>query len=150
MRILIQRVTEASVLVDQKEKSRIEKGLLVFVGIEDTDNEKDVDYLCKKTVNLRIFDDEKGIMNKSVIDIDGEILVVSQFTLHASTKKGNRPSYIRAAKPDYSIPIYEEFCEKLSQMMNKEIKTGIFGAYMKVSLVNDGPVTLWIDSKNRE
>jgi D-tyrosyl-tRNA(Tyr) deacylase len=150
MRILIQRVTEASVTVDQKEKSRIEKGLLVFVGIEDTDSEKDVDYLCKKTVNLRIFDDEKGIMNKSIIDIGGEILVVSQFTLHASTKKGNRPSYIRAAKPDYSIPIYEEFCEKLSQMMNKEIKTGVFGAYMKVSLVNDGPVTLWIDSKNRE
>ncbi len=150
MRILIQRVTEASVLVDQKEKSRIEKGLLVFVGIEDTDNEKDVDYLCKKTVNLRIFDDEKGIMNKSVIDIDGEILVVSQFTLHASTKKGNRPSYIRAAKPNHSIPIYEEFCEKLSQLMNKEIKTGIFGAYMTVSLVNDGPVTIWIDSKNRE
>lgn len=150
MRILIQRVSQASVTIEGVEKSKINKGLLVFVGIEEGDNKEDIDYLCKKTVNLRIFDDENGIMNKSVHDIEGEALVVSQFTLHASTRKGNRPSYMRAAKPNVSIPIYEEFCNTLSQLLNKKVKTGVFGAYMQVSLTNDGPVTIWMDSKNRE
>ncbi|MDO5523871.1 MAG: D-aminoacyl-tRNA deacylase, partial [Bacteroidia bacterium] len=131
-------------------KSRIGKGLLVFLGIEDSDNEEDIDFLCKKTINLRIFDDENGVMNKSVLEIDGEIMVVSQFTLHASTKKGNRPSYIRAAKPEISVPLYEQFCSQLSHSLGKEVKTGEFGAGMKVALINDGPVTIWIDSKAKE
>lgn len=150
MRLLIQRVTEASVTVDNKIKSTIKQGLLIFVGIINEDTKDDIEYLVKKAVNLRIFDDEYGVMNKSVIEIAGEVLVVSQFTLHASTKKGNRPSYIRAAKSEISIPLYEEFCSSLSEQLNKEVQTGEFGADMKVKLINDGPVTISIDSKNRE
>lgn len=150
MRILIQRVSEASVTISGKIKSKIDEGLLLLVGIEEADSEEDIDFMCKKTTNLRIFDDENGVMNKSVMEMGGEILVVSQFTLHASTKKGNRPSYIRAAKPEISIPVYERFCQKLSEHLGKEVKTGEFGADMKVALINDGPVTIWIDSKNKE
>ncbi len=150
MRLLIQRVSEASVTIDSQIKSSIAKGLLLLVGIEETDTQEDIDFLCKKTVNLRIFDDENGVMNKSVLETGGEILVVSQFTLHASTKKGNRPSYIKAAKPEVSIPLYEQFCQALSEMLGKPIQTGEFGADMQVELINDGPVTIWIDSKNRD
>ncbi len=150
MRLLIQRVSEASVTIDRKVKSSTGKGLLVFLGIEDSDTEEDIDFLCKKTVNLRIFDDENGVMNRSVLETGGEILVVSQFTLHASTKKGNRPSYIKAAKPEVSIPLYEQFCQALSEMLGKPIQTGEFGADMQVELINDGPVTIWIDSKVKE
>ena len=150
MRLLIQRVSEASVTIDGKIKSSIGKGLLVFLGIEDNDNEEDIDFMCKKTIYLRIFDDENGVMNKSILETDGEILVVSQFTLLASTKKGNRPSYIRAAKPDVSIPLYRQFCITLSEMLGKPVQTGEFGADMQVQLINDGPVTIWIDSKMRE
>lgn len=150
MRLLIQRVSEASVTIKNEIQSSIQKGLLVLVGIENEDTSIDIDYLVNKTVNLRIFDDENGVMNKSVKDVDGEVLVVSQFTLHANTKKGNRPSYIRAAKPDVSIPLYNEFCQTLSEHLNKNMQTGEFGADMKVKLINDGPVTIWIDSKNRE
>lgn len=150
MRILIQRVRESSVVIDGKTKSSIGKGLLILVGIENSDSEEDIDFLTKKIINLRIFDDENGVMNKSVMDINGEIMVVSQFTLHASTKKGNRPSYIKAAKPDISIPLYEQFCEALSSIFGKSVQTGEFGADMKVALINDGPVTIWIDSKVKE
>ena len=150
MRVVIQRTAHASVTIDGTCKSAIGKGLMILVGIEESDGKEDVEWLCKKIVNLRIFDDENGVMNKSVLDIDGEILVVSQFTLHASTKKGNRPSYIRAAKHDISIPLYEAFCHELSQALGKEIGTGEFGADMKVELLNDGPVTIWIDTKNKE
>ncbi len=150
MRILIQRVNEASVEVDNNIIGVIKNGLLIFVGIINEDTKDDIEFLVKKTVNLRIFDDDSGVMNKSVIEIEGEILVVSQFTLHANTKKGNRPSYIRAAKADISIPLYQEFCKYLSEYLGKEVQTGEFGADMKVKLVNDGPVTIWIDSKNRE
>ena len=121
-----------------------------MVGIEETDGQEDIDRLCKKIVNLRVFDDENGVMNKSILDINGEILVISQFTLHASTKKGNRPSYIRAAKPDISVPLYEQFCKDLSFLLGKEIGTGEFGADMKVELLNDGPVTICMDTKNKE
>ena len=150
MRLLIQRVSEASVTIDSQIKSSIAKGLLLLVGIEETDTQEDIDFLCKKTVNLRIFDDENGVMNKSVLETGGEILVVSQFTLHASTKKGNRPSYIKAAKPEVSIPLYEQFCQALSEMLGKPVQTGEFGGDMQVELINDGPVTIWIDSKNRD
>ena len=150
MRLLIQRVSEASVTIDSQIKSSIAKGLLLLVGIEETDTQEDIDFLCKKTVNLRIFDDENGVMNRSVLETGGEILVVSQFTLHASTKKGNRPSYIKAAKPEVSIPLYEQFCQALSEMLGKPIQTGEFGADMQVELINDGPVTIWIDSKVKE
>ena len=150
MRLLIQRVAEASVYIESKLKSSINKGLLIFVGIINEDTKDDIEFLVKKVVNLRIFDDENRVMNKSLLDIGAEVLVVSQFTLHASTKKGNRPSYIRAAKPDVSIPLYEEFCKALARQLNGNIKTGEFGADMKVKLINDGPVTIWIDSKNRE
>lgn len=150
MRLLIQRVNEASVTIENKIKGAIKQGLLIFIGIIKEDSKDDIEYLVNKTVNLRIFDDENGVMNKSVMEIGGEVLVVSQFTLHASTKKGNRPSYIRAAKPDISIPLYEEFCSVLSLQLNKRVYTGEFGADMKIKLVNDGPVTIWIDSKNRE
>lgn len=150
MRLLIQRVKEASVSINGMEQSAIEQGLLLFVGIEESDNEEDIVFLCKKTINLRIFDDQNGVMNRSVLETGGDIMVVSQFTLHASTKKGNRPSYIRAAKPEISVPLYERFCAALSTMLGKEVKTGTFGADMQVRLINDGPVTIWIDSKNRE
>jgi D-tyrosyl-tRNA(Tyr) deacylase len=150
MRLLIQRVSHAAVYINGEKKSSINKGLLVLIGIEEADGEEDIDFLCKKTINMRIFDDENGVMNRSVMDIGGEILVVSQFTLHASTKKGNRPSYLRAAKPDVSIPLYEQFCKTLTTMFDKPVQTGEFGADMKVHLVNDGPVTIWIDSKARE
>ena len=147
MRVLIQRVSEANVKIDQVEYSRISKGMLVFVGIENDDTEEDIDYLCKKILNLRIFDDEEGVMNESVMQKENEIMVISQFTLHANTRKWNRPSYIKAAKPDNAIPIYEKFCQQLELQSGIEIKTGEFGADMKVSLINDGPVTIWIDSK---
>lgn len=150
MRVVIQRVKNASVSVEGKQISFIEKGFLILVGIEDVDTKEDVEWLTQKIVNLRVFDDENGIMNKSVVDVDGEILVVSQFTLFSSTKKGNRPSYIRASKPDFAVPMYQQFCEKLTQLFGKEIKTGIFGADMQVSLLNDGPVTIIIDTKNKE
>lgn len=150
MRIVIQKVMHASVTIDGLCKSKIGKGLLVFVGIEEADTQEDMDWLCKKTVNLRIFEDENGVMNRSVRDEDGEILVVSQFTLMASTKKGNRPSYIRAAKPEISIPLYNDFCDRMSQELGRRVGTGEFGADMKIELLNDGPVTICIDSKNRE
>ena len=148
MRVLIQRTKHASVTIDGRCKSAIKQGLLVLVGIEDSDGKEDIEWLCKKIVNLRIFDDENGVMNRSVLDIEGEILVVSQFTLHASTKKGNRPSYIRASKPEIAIPLYETFCKELSLSLGKEVGTGEFGADMKVELLNDGPVTIWMDTKN--
>lgn len=150
MRIVIQRVSQASVTVDSKIVAEIQKGLLVLVGIEDVDNQGDIDWLCQKAVNLRIFGDENDVMNLSVKDINGEIIVVSQFTLHASTKKGNRPSYIKASKPDFAIPMYEQFVQKMENELGKKVQTGIFGADMKVSLVNDGPVTIIVDSKNKE
>lgn len=150
MRVVVQRVDRASVGIDNKLYSSIEKGLLVLLGIEDEDGDNDIDYLCKKVSKLRIFDDENGVMNLSVKDINGEILLVSQFTLHASTKKGNRPTYIRASKPDYAIPLYKKFISELEKETEREIKTGEFGADMKVELINDGPVTIIIDTKNPE
>ena len=150
MRVLIQRVKKASVTVNNELISLIDNGLLVFVGIGEEDCGEDIEWLTKKIANIRLFDDENGVMNKSVIDIDGEILAVSQFTLMASTKKGNRPSYIRAAKPDISVPLYETFCRKMESALNKPIMTGVFGADMQVELINDGPVTILMDSKNKE
>ncbi len=150
MKTVIQRVSSASVEIDNKIVAEIQQGLLVLVGIEDQDNQEDTDWLASKIVNLRIFGDDNDVMNLSVKDIDGEIIVVSQFTLHASTKKGNRPSYIKASKPEIAIPIYENFVQKLRFEFGKPIQTGVFGADMKVALVNDGPVTIVIDSKNRE
>jgi len=150
MRVLIQRVKSASVEIDNKTYSSISKGLLILVGIEDADSEEDTDWLCRKIASLRIFNDENGIVNLSVTDIGGEIMVISQFTLHAMTKKGNRPSYIRAAKPDLAIPMYEGFVSELEKISRLKIATGVFGADMKVNLINDGPVTIWIDSKNKE
>ena len=147
---MIQRTVHASVTINGHCKSAIGKGLLILVGIEDADGPEDIDWLCKKIVNLRIFDDENGVMNRSILDLGGDILVISQFTLHASTKKGNRPSYIRAAKPDIAIPLYEQFCRELSAALGKEIGTGEFGADMKVELLNDGPVTICIDTRNKE
>lgn len=149
MRILIQRVSHASVTIDGRQKSKIGRGLLVLLGIENADGAADIDYLTNKLVGLRIFDDENGIMNRSIIDIDGELLVVSQFTLYAQTAKGNRPSYIHAAKPDISAPLYEQFCSEAARKLGKTVQTGVFGADMKVELLNDGPVTIWIDSKAR-
>lgn len=150
MKAVIQRVSQVSVTIDGSLKSQIMQGLLVLVGIEDADTMDDIDFLCRKIVNLRIFDDASGVMNLSVKEIDGEILCVSQFTLHALTKKGNRPSYIKASKPDFAIPMYDLFCKTLEEMLEKSVETGIFGADMKVSLINDGPVTIVIDSKNKE
>ena len=150
MRVLIQRVSQASVTIDGQVHASIDKGLLAFVGIEDADDREDVEWITNKIVNLRIFNDEAGQMNLSVQDVDGDILVVSQFTLHASTKKGNRPSFIRAAKPDIAIPLYSGFLEELESKLGKEIGSGEFGADMKVGLINDGPVTIWIDSKQKE
>lgn len=150
MRVVIQRVSHSSVTINEICKSAIDKGFMILVGIEDSDNQEDIDWLCKKIVNLRVFDDENGVMNKSIMDTGGDILVISQFTLHASTKKGNRPSYIKAARPEISVPLYTEFCNELSIALNKEVKTGEFGADMKVELLNDGPVTIYMDSKSRE
>ena len=150
MRVLIQRVKKASVTVNKELISLIDNGLLIFIGIGEEDNSEDIEWLTKKIANIRLFDDENGVMNKSVIDINGDILAVSQFTLMASTKKGNRPSYIQAAKPEISIPLYEQFCTEMEIAINKPIKQGVFGADMKVELLNDGPVTIFIDSKNRE
>ena len=150
MRTVIQRVSHASVTINGTVKSTIEKGLLVLVGIEDADTEEDIQWLCKKIVGIRVFDDEQGVMNKNIQDAGGDILVISQFTLFASTKKGNRPSYIRAAKPDISIPLYEQFCEELGIALGKPVGTGEFGADMKVELLNDGPVTICMDTKNKE
>lgn len=150
MKVLIQRVKRASVTVDGELISEIAQGLLVLVGICDEDNNEDIEWLTKKISNIRLFDDENGVMNLSLMDIDGELLAVSQFTLMASTKKGNRPSYIKAAKPDISIPLYESFCNEMEIALNKPIKRGVFGADMKVDLLNDGPVTIFMDSKNRE
>ena len=150
MRIVIQRVSHASVSIDGVCKSSIKEGFMILVGIENADTQEDADWLCKKIVNLRVFDDENGVMNKSILDIDGEILLVSQFTLHASYKKGNRPSYIYAAKPDIAIPLYEYFCQALTTALGKEIGTGEFGADMKVELLNNGPVTICMDTKNKE
>jgi len=150
MRALIQRVSHASVTIDDQLKSSIQQGLLVLIGIEDNDTNEDCEWLTSKIVNLRIFDDANGVMNKSLIDIEGELLIVSQFTLHAMTAKGNRPSYIRAAKPEVAIPLYETFCDIATQKLGKPVQTGTFGADMKVELLNNGPVTIWIDSKNKE
>lgn len=150
MRLVIQRVTHASVTIEGVLKSKIGNGLLILVGIEDADTDTDINWLAQKVVNLRIFDDENGVMNRSVADVNGEILIVSQFTLHAMTAKGNRPSYIRASKPDFAIPMYEKFCTKVSELLGKEVGTGQFGADMKVELLNDGPVTILIDSQKRE
>ena len=150
MRTVIQRVANASVTVESKVVAEIQKGLLVFVGIEEADTQEDLDWLVTKITQLRIFNDENEVMNLSVQDIDGDVLVVSQFTLHAATKKGNRPSYIKAAKPDIAIPMYERFVKTLESKLGKKVPTGIFGADMKVLLLNDGPVTIQIDSKNKE
>lgn len=150
MRVVIQRVSEASVTIDGVKNAEIEQGFLILLGIEDEDNSDDVAWLCKKIVNMRIFNDSNGVMNDSLLDVQGDALVVSQFTLHASTKKGNRPGYIKAAKPDVAIPLYEKFVEQLEANLGKKVGTGIFGADMKVSLLNDGPVTVIMDSKNRE
>ena len=150
MRVVIQRVSEASVTIEGKVKSAILKGLLVLVGFESSDTDEDIDWTCKKIIQLRIFDDPNGVMNLSVKEIYGEILVVSQFTLHAKTKKGNRPSYIQAAPPEISVPLYNLFVKILSENLGSEVQTGEFGAHMMVGLVNDGPVTIIIDSKNKE
>ena len=150
MRVVVQRVNEASVLIDNTEKRSIGNGLLVLLGIEDADTDEDIDWLCAKIARLRIFNDDQGVMNLSVGDISGDVMVISQFTLHASTKKGNRPSYIRASKPEFAIPLYEKFLQTMKTELNKNIVSGEFGAYMQVSLVNDGPVTIMIDSKDKE
>lgn len=150
MRLVIQRVSRASVSIDGKLFSQIGKGLLVLVGVENGDTEEDMEWLAQKTVNMRIFDDENGVMNLSVIDVKGEILAVSQFTLTASTRKGNRPSYIRAAGHSIAVPLYEKYCQRLGEMLGKEVGTGQFGADMKVELLNDGPVTIIIDSRIKE
>ena len=150
MRVVIQRVSEAAVLVDGEVVGEIGQGLMVLLGIETTDTVEDVDWLLNKTLNLRIFNDDKGVMNTSLLDGQGGLLVISQFTLMAATKKGNRPSYIRAAKHEQAIPLYESFCAKAEQFLNQPVQKGVFGADMKVSLINDGPVTIQIDSKKRE
>lgn len=150
MRLVIQRVTHASVTIEGKVKSAIGPGLLILVGVESADTTEDVDWLVRKVAALRIFDDEQGVMNRSVQDINGEALVVSQFTLFASTKKGNRPSWLKAAPHNISVPLYEAFCQRLSQVMGKPVDTGEFGADMKVELLNDGPVTILMDTKNKE
>jgi D-tyrosyl-tRNA(Tyr) deacylase len=150
MRAVIQRVEFASVMINGTTKSEIGIGILVFIGIEEDDNDEDINWLCGKVLKLRIFNDENGIMNLSISDVNGEIMIISQFTLHASTRKGNRPSYVKAAKPEIAIPLYEQFITKLSQEYHREIKTGEFGAMMKISLLNDGPVTILVDTKNKE
>ena len=150
MRVVIQRVSKASVTIEGKVVGAVGRGLLVLVGIEDADGDEDIKWLSNKICNLRIFNDEAGVMNRSILEENGELLVVSQFTLHASTKKGNRPSYIKASKPEIAVPLYEKFKEQLSADLGKEVASGEFGADMKVALVNDGPVTIIIDTRNRE
>ena len=150
MRIVIQRVREASVTIDGEMHSEIKQGYMVLVGVREGDTEDDVKWLAMKTVNLRVFDDENGVMNRNILDAEGEVLAVSQFTLNASTKKGNRPSYIHAADHELAVPLYELYCKEVEQLMNKEVKRGVFGANMQVALINDGPVTIIIDSKLRE
>ena len=150
MRIVIQRVSRASVTIEGTVKSAIEKGYLILIGVCEEDTMEDVDWLVRKVIGLRVFDDENGVMNRSIMDVDGNILVISQFTLFASYKKGNRPSWLRAAKHEVSIPLYNEFCTKLSEALGKEVGTGEFGADMKVELLNDGPVTICMDTKNKE
>ncbi|MFO7998917.1 MAG: D-aminoacyl-tRNA deacylase [Bacteroidales bacterium] len=150
MRAVIQKVAQSSVEIEDKIHASVKQGLLVFLGIEDADDDEDIDWLAGKIARLRVFDDAAGVMNLSLQDIKGEVLVISQFTLHASTKKGNRPSYIRAAKPEKAIPLYEKFIRVLAQVSGCQVASGIFGAYMKVSLTNDGPVTIAIDTKSRE
>ena len=150
MKVVLQRVSKASITVDSKIIADIQNGLLVLVGIEDADTQEDINWLCQKITNLRIFGDQNEVMNLSVKDIDGDIIVVSQFTLHALTKKGNRPSYIKASKPEMAIPLYENFVKQIEKELGKKVQTGIFGADMKVLLLNDGPVTIQIDSKNKE
>ena len=150
MRVVIQKVTEASVSIENQTVASIDKGLLVLVGIEDGDTNEDIAWLSSKIVNLRVFDDDNGAMNLSVKEVEGEVLIVSQFTLHASTKKGNRPSYIKAARPEVAIPIYEAFIKQVESLLGKRVPTGQFGAMMQVSLCNDGPVTILIDTKNKE
>lgn len=150
MRALIQRVKQADVVIDGRVNGEIGTGLLILLGIHHTDTQEDIEWLVKKISQLRVFDDENGVMNRSVMDVDGQVLVVSQFTLYASTKKGNRPSYINAAPPEVAVPLYEAFVECMSTAIGKHVPTGVFGADMKVSLLNDGPVTIMIDTKNRE
>lgn len=150
MRVVLQRVSEASVTINGNVKSQIGQGLLILLGIEAEDSGEDIDWLCGKISKMRIFNDANGVMNESLLQVDGEALVVSQFTLHASTKKGNRPSYIKAAGPDTAIPLYEQFVNRLEKELGKEVGTGEFGADMKVALLNDGPVTIVVDSRNRE
>jgi D-aminoacyl-tRNA deacylase len=150
MRVVIQRVTQADVKVDGEIRGEVGPGLLVLMGVEDADGQEDITWMSGKIVNLRVFDDENGVMNRSVIDIGGDILLISQFTLHASTKKGNRPSYIKASKPDHAVPVYEKMILQLELDLGRPIQRGVFGADMKVSLVNDGPVTIFIDSKQKE
>lgn len=150
MRVVIQRVAKAGVTINGKMNGAIGKGLLIFLGIEDADTDEDIRWMSNKIINLRIFNDDAGVMNRSVLETGGEILLISQFTLHASTKKGNRPSYIKASKPDVAIPLYEKMIEQLNRDLGKEISKGLFGADMQVELLNDGPVTIIIDSKNKE
>jgi D-tyrosyl-tRNA(Tyr) deacylase len=150
MRAIIQRVTEASCTVEGQVTGAIEQGFLVLLGVEDADEQEDLDWLAQKIAGMRIFSDENGLMNKSLADVDGNILLISQFTLFAATKKGNRPGFTRAAKPDKAIPMYETMIRKLSSLINKEVQTGVFGADMKIRLLNDGPVTITIDTKNKE
>ncbi len=150
MRAVIQKVSQASVEIDKEIKGKINQGLLILLGIEDADTDEDIEWLSGKIARMRIFNDENDVMNISLNAVDGEVLVISQFTLHASTKKGNRPSYIKAAKPDFAIPVYKKFVQQMEKEIGKRVETGEFGAYMKVSLVNDGPVTIIIDSKDRK
>ena len=150
MRVVIQRVSSASVTIKAKIKSSIQMGLMVLAGFESSDTDEDIDWICKKITQLRIFNDQNGVMNLSVMDVNGNILAISQFTLHAKTKKGNRPSYIQAAPPEISIPLYNQFVQTLTHLLGKEVLTGEFGAHMEVSLVNDGPVTIIMDSKNKD
>jgi D-tyrosyl-tRNA(Tyr) deacylase len=150
MRIVLQRISEAVVSINNQTISKVGSGMLILLGIEDADNLEDVEWLVKKVINLRIFDDENGVMNRSILETGGEMLVVSQFTLHASTKKGNRPSYIKAARPETAIPLYQKFIESLQEKLLTKVQTGEFGAMMQVQLINDGPVTIIIDSKNRD
>ena len=149
MRVLIQRVSESNLNIEGELYSSISKGLLVLVGVEDRDTEQDIDYLCNKIVNMRIFPDENGVMNLSLLDINADLMAVSQFTLMAQTRKGNRPSYIKASKPDFSLPMYEKFCAKLESLISRNIARGVFGADMQISLINDGPVTIFIDSNEK-